>query len=73
MISEIANEIARLTGSRANRKEFEDLLLICRSWLKDKSLENVTSKYEPLLSATAESSLQNLKVINFFLSFGFTS
>lgn len=63
IISEIANEIARLAGSRANRKELENLLVNCQSWLKDKSLENVvTSKYEPLLSSTAESSLQNLKV-----------
>lgn len=79
IISEIANEIARLAGSRANRKELENLLVNCQSWLKDKSLENVvTSKYEPLLSSTAESSLQNLKVstylklLNIFLFGKFT-
>lgn len=66
IISEIGNEITRLVGLRANRKEFEDLLGTCQSWLKDKSFENVTSKYEPLLSSSAEILLQNLKVFIIF-------
>lgn len=65
ILSELTDEISRISAAKDMRKAFEDLLILCQSWLNEKSSENVSMyKHEPLLSSAIEQLLQQLKVMN---------